>query len=183
MDMFNDTRSKKIIFTAHCVLNQNSISDGTADHADAIPEIINLLQEHEIGIIQLPCPELFCLGLDRGDKLGSEQPVIVENSRIRKVMSEKDSVLKLNTIVSQTVYQIEEYLKYGFIVLGIIGINRSPSCGVETTSLNDKEVKGEGVFMELIRKELETRNISVKMIGIKTTEKEKAEEEIKDLLI
>jgi predicted secreted protein len=181
--MFNDIRSKKIILAAHCILNQNSISDNTADHAATIPEIINLLQEHEIGIIQLPCPELFCLGLDRGDKLGGERAVIVENSRIRKVMSEKKSVLKLNTIVSQTVYQIEEYLKHGFVIFGIIGINRSPSCGVETTSLNNEEVQGEGVFMESIRKELEKRNISVKMIGIKTTEKEKAVEEIKELFI
>lgn len=28
--MFNDGRSKKVIFIAHCLLNQNAISDGTA---------------------------------------------------------------------------------------------------------------------------------------------------------
>ena len=28
--MFNDGRSKKVVFVAHCFLNQNSISDGTA---------------------------------------------------------------------------------------------------------------------------------------------------------
>ena len=29
--MFTDARSKRVIFVAHCVLNQNAISDGTAD--------------------------------------------------------------------------------------------------------------------------------------------------------
>ena len=28
--MFTDGRSKKVIFLAHCLLNQNAISDGTA---------------------------------------------------------------------------------------------------------------------------------------------------------
>ena len=28
--MFTDGRSKKVVFVAHCLLNQNSISDGTA---------------------------------------------------------------------------------------------------------------------------------------------------------
>ena len=28
--MFTDGRSKKVVFIAHCILNQNSISDGTA---------------------------------------------------------------------------------------------------------------------------------------------------------
>ena len=33
--MFTDGRSKKVIFLAHCLLNQNSISDGTADFSCA----------------------------------------------------------------------------------------------------------------------------------------------------
>ncbi len=28
--MFHDGRSKKVVFVAHCFLNQNAISDGTA---------------------------------------------------------------------------------------------------------------------------------------------------------
>ncbi len=32
----------------------------------------------------MPCPELCCLGLDRGNILGAESPVVVENTRIRK---------------------------------------------------------------------------------------------------
>ena len=49
-------------------MNQNSISDMTADFPSQFDKVINLLMNHKIGIIQLPCPELVCLGLDRQDK-------------------------------------------------------------------------------------------------------------------
>lgn len=67
--MFTDNRSKKIIVLAHCLLNQNSISDGTADLPGQFTEIVRLIMRNDIGMIQLPCPELHCLGLDRQDKI------------------------------------------------------------------------------------------------------------------
>ncbi len=38
--MFTDGRSKKVVFIAHCILNQNSISDGTAVFPAAFKEVI-----------------------------------------------------------------------------------------------------------------------------------------------
>ena len=105
--MFTDGRSKKVIFLAHCLLNQNAISDGTAVYPAAFRELIQLLLDREVGIVQMPCPELCCLGLDRGD--------------------------------DQVVDQIQEYQKHCFQVLGIVGANRSPNCGVETTSDQNRE--------------------------------------------
>ena len=87
--MFTDGRSKKVIFLAHCLLNQNAISDGTAVYPAAFQELVQLLLDHEVGIVQMPCPELCCLGLDRGDVHGAERPVVEENTRIRRAM-EKD---------------------------------------------------------------------------------------------
>ena len=62
--MFTDGRSKKVIFLAHCLLNQNAISDGTAVCPAAFGELIQLLLDREVGVIQMPCPELCCLGLE-----------------------------------------------------------------------------------------------------------------------
>ena len=70
--MFTDVRSKRVIFLAHCLLNQNSISDGTAVYPAAFEELIRMLLAQEVGIVQMPCPELCCLGLDRGDPAGAE---------------------------------------------------------------------------------------------------------------
>jgi len=88
--MFNDARSKKIIIVAHCLLNQNSISDGTADFPSQFVKIINLLMTNNIGIIQLPCPELTCLGLDRQDKYGAKRDLLLENSRIRNLLVKQE---------------------------------------------------------------------------------------------
>ena len=69
--MFTDGRSKAIVFVAHCIMNQNSISDGTAEYPGSISEIMKLLYKSHVGIVQMPCPELLCIGLDRGNIDGS----------------------------------------------------------------------------------------------------------------
>src|SRR5699024_432892 len=53
--MFTDGRSKKVIFLAHCLLNQNAISDGTAVCPAAFGELIQLLLDREVGVVQMPC--------------------------------------------------------------------------------------------------------------------------------
>ena len=182
-NMFNDKRSKKIIFLSHCILNQNSISDGTADFPGTNNEVLKLLIQSDAGIVQMPCPELLCLGLDRGNIHGSESPIIVENSRIRKLLSSAASVKKIKNLVNHLIIQMDEYKKNGFEISGIVGINRSPSCGIDTTSMNNKEVTGEGVFIKALREEMEKRNIHTKIIGIKALETKKAINEIEKILI
>ncbi|MFZ5966365.1 MAG: CD3072 family TudS-related putative desulfidase [Bacillota bacterium] len=180
--MFSDARSKKIVLVAHCILNQNSISDGTANFPGTNESILNLLLQANVGIVQLPCPELHCLGLDRGDIHGGERPVVVENTRIRHELEKTKSIEKMNMLVEQIIYQIEEYRKNGFSNLGIIGINRSPSCGINTTSKNDQEVEGQGVFIEMLKESLEKKSIFLNMVGVKGPEMDKALIDIKELL-
>lgn len=164
--MFTDIRSKRVIFVAHCVLNQNSISDGTTDYPSAHVDIVRALMDAQVGIVQMPCPELCCLGLDRGNIYGAESPVVVENTRIRKEMKKS---AHLAALVNLVILQIEQYHKHGFTILGIVGINRSPSCGVETTSDYNEEIEGQGVFIAAIQEALAAKNLSIPIIGIKST--------------
>ena len=181
--MFTDARSKRVILVAHCVLNQNSISDGTADFPGSDRALVELLLASNVGIVQLPCPELTCLGLDRGNPDGGSCPLLVENSRIRRAMTRRSAVRKLKSLARSVVYQVLEYRKHGFEVLGVVGINRSPSCGVETTSRNDREVKGRGVFMEALSGELRRNRTRARMLGVKATEQRKAMESLRDLIL
>ena len=181
--MFTDQRSKKIVLVSHCILNQNSISDGTADFPGTNESIVKLLMESNIGIIQLPCPELSCLGLDRGNVHGGERDVIVENTRIRQQLETDRSAKMIQHLVDQTLFQIKEYINNGFSILGVIGINRSPSCGVQTTSKNNQEVIGEGVFMERLRQELEKNDIQIDMVGIKALETDAAIDSIQRMIL
>lgn len=166
--MFTDGRSKKVIFLAHCLLNQNAISDGTAVCPAAFGELIQLLLDHEVGVVQMPCPELCCLGLDRGDVHGADRPVVEENTRIRRAMEKDGPRQKREALADLVAEQVQEYRKHGFQVLGIVGANRSPNCGVETTSDFDREVEGRGAFMEAIAQRLEAVGISVPMLGLKS---------------
>lgn len=167
--MFTDIRSKRVIFVAHCMLNQNSISDGTADYPSAHADVIRALMDAQVGIVQMPCPELCCLGLDRGNIYGAESPVVVENTRIRKELQKAPASAHLAVLVDQVILQIEEYQKHGFTILGIVGINRSPSCGVDTTSDYDNEIEGQGVFVAAIQEALAAKNLPIPIIGIKST--------------
>ena len=165
--MFTDGRSKRVIFLAHCLLNQNAISDGTAVYPAAFRELIQLLLDREVGIVQMPCPELCCLGLDWGDVHGAERPVVEENTRIRRAMEKDGPRQKREALADLVAEQVQEYHKHGFQVLGIVGANRSPNCGVETTSDFDREVEGQGAFMDAIAQRLEAAGISVPMLGLK----------------
>jgi predicted secreted protein len=180
--MFTDARSKKLMLVAHCVLNQNSISDGTADYPGTIKEVVSLLLQSQIGIIQMPCPEIHCLGLDRGDVHGAERPVVVENTRIRELMMRPAAVRTLRVLVRSLVFQVDEYLRNGFTIIGVVGINRSPSCGVDTTSMGNREVEGQGVFVEELRKALENRNVHADWVGIKASDTEAALLSIRQML-
>lgn len=168
--MFNDGRSKKVVFVAHCLLNQNAISDGTAIYPAAFKEVVDFFLNADVGIVQMPCPEFCCLGLDRGNVSGADSPVVVENTRIRSVMKNDSLNMKLASLADFVVQQIVEYTKYGFEVIGIVGANRSPNCGVETTSDNNAEVCGMGLFIEKIYHELLQKNSSIPIIGIKGTD-------------
>ena len=180
--MFDVYRSKKVIMLSHCLLNQNSISDGTSDFPSQFNEIIEFLMTNCIGMIQLPCPELLCLGLDRRDTHGAKRPLLDENTRIRELMSETGNVQLLQQKAEEMVMQIQEYQKYGFHVLGLIGVDRSPSCGIETTSKNGAEEQGKGIFIEILSETLAKRGITIRMIGTKTSEKETSIEKIRQFV-
>ena len=170
------------MFLAHCILNQNSISDGTAAFPGCIGEILELASSSGVGIVQMPCPELHCLGLDRGNVNGSSYPVVEENTRIRRMLGERSSAERIRHLAQHVLFEAVEYRKHGFEIKGIVGMNRSPSCGVETTSRDNQEVDGEGIFIEALRTELDEKDIHVEMVGIKASETEKAMLTIKKLL-
>jgi predicted secreted protein len=182
MQLFDDARSKSVIFLAHCILNQNAISDGTATLPASMDQILDLLRASKVGIVQMPCPELNCLGLDRMDAGGRARPVVVENSRIRILLSQKSAADSLADLADQVGFQIREYVTHGFAVKGVVGINRSPSCGVETTSMDNQEVFGAGLFIEALRRNLGAHCRHVGMVGIKASEMDKAIVAVESLL-
>lgn len=180
--MFTDKRSKKVIFIAHCILNQNTKLDCCAHFPGAVKEVVELLISNDIGIIQMPCPEMLYLGLNRETDVSAEPTVEQEDTRIYERMLEKGSQSLCQRIVNEVIYQIKDYQYNNFEVVGLIGINGSPTCGIETTWKQGKEYKERGIFIKMLEEELAKIHISVTMTGIKVYQMNEALEAVKKLL-
>lgn len=150
---FNDARGRRVVLLPHCALNQNSRVAGAAVRPAAMESLIAGLLQHNIGIIQMPCPELILLGLDR-----AHLPISAE-------LEKAESQAQLRRLALDLVEQITAYRRCGVAVLAILGKNGSPTCGVETTWRRGV-VPGTGAFIEEIRALLRNHGLKVKIIGI-----------------
>jgi len=160
--MLKDKRSGKIAVVAHCILNQNSRVLGLAERSNAITEIVEFLIRNDIGIIQMPCPELSHLGILRKEQTRDQYDNAVFRKGCRKIATE-------------IVDQIREYSKAGIKTKIIIGVDGSPSCGVNKTSkknpckkmVESQSVKRFGILMEELCLELRKRKVSIPFYGIR----------------
>lgn len=167
-------RKKKILLMCHCILNANSKVEGLATYPSAITEIINPLIEMGIGIIQLPCPELTCYGIKRWGHVKEQ----FDNPYFRR---------HCQKIFKPYIDQILDYTEQGYEIVGLLGIDGSPSCGVDLTcsatwggeleATEDLEARlgkvdmipSPGVFISEIRKTLEDLHLNIPIIGIDET--------------
>ena len=158
---FKDERSMKVVLVPHCAVNQNSRLAGCAERPAAVSELIAGLMARDIGVIQMPCPELMVIGLDR------------EHVHIRSGLEPRPARAACRAMARDLLYQIRQYLNCGVKVLGILGKNGSPACGVEETWRVERG-PGMGVFIEELKAELEDQGVELPMVGTMDAEPEKA---------
>jgi predicted secreted protein len=172
--LFTDQRSKKVILVAHCILNQNAKIDRCAYYPGAIREVTQTVLDKGVGFLQMPCPELLLLGLDRQVEKGNSTCIESEDDRVAERMNEETASIFCKRIACDLVYQIQEYLKNGFKILGVLGINGSPTCGVEVNWRRSREENGYGVLIRALIEECQKYKIDLPMRGIKAKESEKS---------
>jgi predicted secreted protein len=143
--MFKDERSGKIALVAHCLLNQNSRAIGLAKRTSVINEIVEFLTLKKIGIIQMPCPELAYAGGLRKPQTREQYDNIKFRGCCRKIAVELAN-------------QMHEYANCGVKLEIVLGVDGSPSCGVNEVS---------GIFMEELRLKLDECGISALFYGIR----------------
>lgn len=159
-------RGKKIIFVAHCILNQNSVVVPYGKEMKDFKNFVVRCMDENIGIVQLPCPETEVYGLKRWGHV---------KDQFQHWGFIKPSEEKLKEIVKQ----IEDYKNNGYEILGVYGIKGSPSCGISLTckgdwcgeawnykSLEDissrvKMVEEMGLYMEIFQKLLKEKAIEI----------------------
>ncbi|MDX9917618.1 MAG: hypothetical protein RBT15_06315 [Gudongella sp.] len=164
-------RSKKIILVSHCILNANSKVEGLSQYQGIIKELVDLIDEKKLGVMQLPCPEMIVYGIKRWGHVKEQFDTLFYRENCREMLK-------------PIVWQLKSYIDTGYEIVGVIGIDGSPSCGVNFTCSGDwegdssskddldhkikdlKEIEAPGVFMEEFQKYLSEYNIDIKFTAI-----------------
>ena len=161
MDRRDDNRSKKVIFVSSCLLNTNNKVKGLARYPGMCKEVFDTLYENDLGIQQMDCPETLYIGIQRWWHTKN----LYDNVGFRRQCRE---------IAERQADYMEEYRREGYKVVGVLGCDGSPTCGVSITawdenwggspvdlSFNDAIIEGEGVYIEELKKAIEERGLDV----------------------
>ena len=171
----NINESKNIILVSHCMLNKNSKVKSFYNNyikEELRKDVIKQMIEKDYGIIQLPCPEQIIYGCKRWGHLKNQ----FDTPHFREVC---------RTEFKPVLDQLVDYINNGYEIVGLIGIDGSPSCGVNLTctgnwggeisnnpifeNINDSILytKDKGILMEEIQSMLLSNNIVIDMIGFR----------------
>lgn len=156
-----DLRKKKVVFLSHCILNQNTVVEPLARAKGGFNKIIQEILKEDTGIHQMPCPENEFLGLDREPLSYEEYDGLKGYRKHCKKIAEK-------VLVS-----VKEYLRNDYEIIGIVGINQSPTCSITVKR---------GIYMEELLKLLKVNNIELKTMEVSTEYVEGKENDLKKLI-
>ncbi|MBU5590377.1 hypothetical protein KQI89_01235 [Clostridium sp. MSJ-4] len=165
-------KSRNICILAHCFINANSKVEGPCRYKGVLKPLTYALIERDYGIIQLPCPELTFYGMRRWGHVRNQFDNPYFRNHCRKL---------LNPII----LQIKEYIANDYKIKYIIGVNGSPSCGIDVSCVSNTW-KGEitkiesidtlkrditydkvpGIYMDEFMKMLKEENIEIDFLGI-----------------
>lgn len=162
-------RKKNIVILAHCLLNCNSKVEGLANYKGGLKELINYIINQNYGIIQLPCPELTLYGVKRWGHVKEQFDTPYYRKHCREILI-------------PYIDQIKDYMKKDYNIKSIIGVDGSPSCGVNNTCFSSKwggtlskerKLKDEvciknqkGIFIEEFENLLDKKNLDIRFNAI-----------------
>jgi len=182
---FSDKRSGKIVYVCYCFLNQNAKFPGISKWPGAVNEIVQPIMDSGVGLEQLPCLErLGWGGVSRSYAVNwsgdAEEKWVRSYWQLCKSEAEK------------AVDLMEDYIRSGYEVLGVLAMDGSPTCGFNIThkfpdflterkkqgskldeikleeygkATPSKRQAGSGVFMGYVVEEIKRRGLRIPIIG------------------
>lgn len=154
-----DARGKKIVFVSSCLLNTNNKVKGLARYPGMCKEVFDTLHSYGLGINQMHCPETLYLGIQRWWATKN----LYDNLGFRRFCRK---------LAAEVADYMEAYEQAGYETVAILSCDGSPTCGVTLTSWNEAWggspvdldynkalVEGSGVYIEELRKEIESRGL------------------------
>lgn len=142
-----DDRSGRMVFLIECLLNQNARDRGAARSPAAERELVDLLLDAGVGLVQMPCPETYCLGFERKRAPGQS---------LRQALEAEQPAACCRHLATIAARRIQTYLEQGYEVIAILGGNvQSPGCAVHIDGGGGTRLTGRsGVFMQALSDEL-----------------------------
>jgi len=192
LERLKDERSKRVIFVSHCLLNENTRYLGGAFHRGCVDELVDGFQQEGLGIYQMRCPEQQAWGgvLKRHvlPFYGSKGTILYRFRHVLLPLFLWYTRGIYRRLAKEVVRDIEDYVRSGFEVVGIVGVGGSPSygvwnnldlrCSLEAVAMcpiakcdrrlvNEEAVaaclkEGEGLFIAAIQRQLQHKRITIK---------------------
>ena len=155
-----------VAFVAHCLLNQNSKTDGGAACAGVYSPAVDLLRARGWRIEQMPCPELAFTGLNRFWAVREQYDTLAYRRHCQRIAA------SVAAAIASRVERGEDVV--------LIGVEGSPSMGVCITSSDPRRggrpgwpdcagelTVGEGIYVEELRRELQSRGVGLpRVVGV-----------------
>jgi predicted secreted protein len=190
-----DGRSRRVIFLSHCLLNENVRYAGGATRPGGVDELVDAVQAAGVGICQMPCPEQQVWGGVGKRRLmmmfGADGRGLRPVRRLMTPIFLAYTRWRYRRLAREVVASIADYQRSGYLVVGVVGVDGSPSCGVrltleleraadalaacdpaatDTTRFNDRVVSantvpGPGLFIAAMRGESKRRGLTVNLFA------------------
>ncbi|MBI4865510.1 MAG: hypothetical protein HY816_01025 [Candidatus Wallbacteria bacterium] len=146
-----------ILLVSHCILNPYTAVGGSVPNREAMQALVRWSLERDVALLQMPCPEFTHAGASR-------KPRTLEGYDVPQFRAH---CAELATRLAET---LGEHRAAGHTILGIVGVDGSPSCGVELTTRecdgSEAKVAGEGVFTRQLREELRGQGWELPYVGL-----------------
>ena len=170
-DRKNDARGGRLVFLIECLLNQNARDLGAAESPATTRKVLGLLENHAVGMVQIPCPEIACLGFERRRAPGQS---------IRQAMEASGPVACCQRLSVETADRIQCYVEQGYQVLAVLGGNeQSPGCAVHAGEDGlEHFAESSGVFLQALASELARRDLRIPFRGMRDADKKLLDEDL-----
>jgi predicted secreted protein len=165
-------RREKVAFVCHCILNQSTRAwwgtGGARREKGMVSDVVGTLMSHGVGAVQMDCPEFGLHGNPRPPRTRDEYDTPEFRRRCREIV----------TSVCDAIEGLKEKERDPEVeIVAVVGVENSPSCGVEwTTRTIDGESRasrGRGLLIEAVEEEMRRRGLDVPLIGVSMKEDER----------
>lgn len=156
-DRAGDAAAARLLVVSHCILNPLTVVRGVQSNRDASRTLAEWALRHDVSLAQMPCPEFCYAGPERAP-------------RTREGYEVPDFEAVCRELGAGVVRLVLQHVEAGHRVLGIVGVEGSPSCGVELTTRSlaggEAKVAEPGIYtVELVRA-LAAAGLRVPYIGL-----------------